>query len=32
VTFTAKQLGSGVYYYRITANNYSETKKFLLVK
>jgi hypothetical protein len=32
VTFTANRLSSGVYFYRLTANNYSETKKFLLLK
>ena len=32
VTFNAKQLTSGVYYYKLTANNYSATKKFVLMK
>ena len=32
VSFNAKQLASGVYYYRITANNYTATKKFILLK
>ncbi|MFZ0454196.1 MAG: T9SS type A sorting domain-containing protein, partial [Ignavibacteriaceae bacterium] len=32
VSFNAKHLASGVYYYKITANNYSDTKKFVLLK
>jgi hypothetical protein len=32
VTFDAKQLASGVYFYKLTANNYSSAKKFVLVK
>jgi hypothetical protein len=32
VSFNAKQLSSGIYYYRLTANNYSATKKFVLIK
>jgi hypothetical protein len=32
VSFNAKQLASGVYYYRLTANNYTATKKFILLK
>ena len=32
VTFDAKQLASGVYIYRLTANNYSAAKKFVLIK
>jgi hypothetical protein len=30
--FDGKQLASGVYYYKITANNYSEVKKCVLLK
>jgi hypothetical protein len=30
--FDGKQLASGVYYYKITANNYSDVKKCVLVK
>ena len=32
VLFNAKQLASGVYYYRLTANKYTATKKFILLK
>jgi hypothetical protein len=32
VSFDAKQLASGVYYYKLTADNYSATKKFILIK
>ena len=32
LSFNAKQLASGVYYYKISADNYSETKKFILMK
>ena len=32
VSFNAKQLASGVYYYKLTANNYSAVKKFVLIK
>jgi hypothetical protein len=32
VTFDAKQLASGVYFYKLTANNHSATKKFVLMK
>ena len=32
ITFDAKHLASGVYYYRITAGNYTTTKKFVLLK
>jgi len=32
VWFNAKQLASGVYYYKLTANNYSAVKKFILMK
>ncbi len=32
ITFDAKHLASGVYYYRISAGNYSATKKFVLLK
>jgi len=32
VTFDAKQLSSGVYYYKLTANNYTAAKKFVLIK
>jgi hypothetical protein len=32
ISFNAKQLASGIYYYRLTANNYSATKKFVLIK
>ena len=32
ISFDARHLASGVYYYKITANNYSVTKKFILLK
>ncbi len=32
ITFNAKQLASGVYFYKLTANNYSAAKKFVLIK
>jgi hypothetical protein len=32
ITFDAKQLASGVYFYNLTANNHSATKKFVLMK
>lgn len=32
ITFDAAELSSGTYFYKITANGYSETKKMLLVK
>lgn len=32
ITFNAQHLASGVYYYKITANDYSATKKFVLLK
>jgi hypothetical protein len=32
VTFDARQLASGVYFYKLTTNNYSATKKFILMK
>lgn len=32
VNFDAKQLSSGVYYYKLIANNYAATKKFVLIK
>jgi len=32
VFFNAKELASGVYYYKITANNYSTAKKLMLIK
>lgn len=32
LTFDASDLSSGTYFYKITANGYSETKKMLLVK
>ncbi|MGE5796105.1 MAG: T9SS type A sorting domain-containing protein [Ignavibacteria bacterium] len=32
VTFDAKQLSSGVYYYKLTTNNYTAAKKFVLIK
>ncbi|MGE5845801.1 MAG: T9SS type A sorting domain-containing protein, partial [Ignavibacteria bacterium] len=28
----AKQLSSGVYYYKLTTNNYTAAKKFVLIK
>jgi photosystem II stability/assembly factor-like uncharacterized protein len=32
VNFNAKNLSSGIYFYRITAGNYNEVKKMILVK
>lgn len=32
VTFDAQSLPSGIYYYRLTSNNYSTTRKMVLVK
>jgi hypothetical protein len=32
VTFDAASLASGTYFYRMTAGNYSETKKMTVVK
>ena len=32
ITFDARQLASGVYFYKLTANNHSATKKFVLMK
>ncbi|WP_041468434.1 BspA family leucine-rich repeat surface protein [Chloroherpeton thalassium] len=32
ITFEGKNLNSGVYFYRISANGYSETKKMMLLK
>jgi gluconolactonase len=32
ITYNAKHLASGVYFYRLFANNYSSTKKFILIK
>ena len=32
VMFDANQLASGVYFYKLSANNYSATKKFILMK
>ncbi|MGK9477013.1 T9SS type A sorting domain-containing protein [Melioribacter sp. OK-6-Me] len=32
VTFDASDLSSGVYFYRLEAGNYSETKQMLLMK
>ena len=32
VTFNAGNLSSGIYFYRLTAGNYSQTKKMLLLK
>jgi hypothetical protein len=32
VTFDATGLASGVYYYTLKANNYSQSKKMLLIK
>jgi hypothetical protein len=32
ISFKADQLASGVYYYRLTANNFSSIKKFILMK
>jgi gluconolactonase len=32
VSFNASQLASGVYYYRLTANNYSDAKKLVVMK
>ena len=31
-TFNAKELSSGIYLYRMTAGNYTETKKLMLLK
>ena len=32
VTFDGSQLSSGVYFYKLIANDYSETKRMLLIK
>jgi hypothetical protein len=32
ITFDAKQLASGIYFYKLTANNHSAAKKFVLMK
>jgi hypothetical protein len=32
ITFDAKRLASGVYFYKLTANNHSAAKKFVLMK
>jgi len=32
IQFNASDLASGVYFYRVKAGNYSETKKMLLIK
>jgi hypothetical protein len=32
VKFDGSNLASGVYYYAITAGNYTETKKLMLIK
>ena len=32
VTFNAENLSSGIYYYRLTAGSYSQTKKMILLK
>ena len=32
VTFDARDLTSGIYFYKITANNFFETKKMILLK
>jgi len=32
VNFDASKLGSGVYYYRLTAGNFSQTRKMLLMR
>jgi len=32
VTFDAGGLNSGIYFYRLTTNNYSETKRMLMLK
>jgi len=32
VTFDGSALSSGVYFYKLTADNYSETKKLVLIK
>jgi hypothetical protein len=32
VTFDARNLTSGVYFYRLTAGSYTETKKLVLMK
>jgi hypothetical protein len=32
LTFRAKGLSSGVYFYRITAGDYTETRKLVLVR
>jgi len=32
VTLNAQNLATGVYFYRITAGNFSETKKLILIK
>ncbi|HAX49019.1 MAG TPA: hypothetical protein DCX92_08545, partial [Bacteroidetes bacterium] len=32
VVYSADRLSSGIYFYRITANEYTETKKMVLTK
>lgn len=32
ITFNASNLSSGMYYYKITTNNFTETKKMILIK
>jgi hypothetical protein len=32
INFTGNELATGIYIYRITANDFSSTKKFVLMK
>jgi hypothetical protein len=32
ITFNASQYSSGIYFYRLTTDNFSDTKKMLMIK